>query len=54
MDYLPEGVADGLSQVVIGGQDIGEALVDDPRLPLFSAKGTCAMARAVGRASPPG
>jgi len=48
MDDLPEGVAQGLSQVVIGGRGIGEALVDDPRLRLISATGSCAMGRAVG------
>jgi aldehyde dehydrogenase (NAD+) len=48
MDGLAAGVADGLSQVVIGGREIGEALADDPRIPLISATGSCAMGRAVG------
>ncbi|GAK33726.1 aldehyde dehydrogenase [Iodidimonas nitroreducens] len=38
---------DGLSQIVIGAADIGEALVDDPRVPLISATGSCAMGRKV-------
>jgi aldehyde dehydrogenase (NAD+) len=42
------GVPDGLSSVLIGGRDVGEALVDDPRVPLVSATGSTAMGRAVG------
>jgi len=36
-----------LSQVVIGAQPVGEALVDDPRVPLVSATGSTRMGRAV-------
>ena len=39
---------EGLSQVIIGERDIGEALVDDKRVPLISATGSTAMGRAVG------
>lgn len=39
---------DDLLQVVIGGKEAGEALVDDPRVPLISATGRCAMGRIVG------
>jgi aldehyde dehydrogenase (NAD+) len=39
---------DGLLQIVQGGRDIGEALVDDPRIALLSATGSTAMGRAVG------
>jgi aldehyde dehydrogenase (NAD+) len=39
---------DGLSGLLIGGRDAGEALVDDPRVPLVSATGSTAMGRAVG------
>jgi aldehyde dehydrogenase (NAD+) len=39
---------DHLSQVVIGGRDAGEALVDDPRVPVLSATGSTAMGRNVG------
>ncbi len=39
---------DGLLQVVQGGRDIGEVLVDDPRIALLSATGSTAMGRAVG------
>ncbi|MFD1333180.1 aldehyde dehydrogenase family protein [Methylopila musalis] len=39
---------DGLSAVLIGGRELGEALTDDPRLPLVSATGSTAMGREVG------
>ncbi len=38
----------GLSCVLIGGREVGEALADDPRLPLVSATGSTAMGRAIG------
>ncbi|AZW11090.1 aldehyde dehydrogenase family protein [Bordetella bronchiseptica] len=37
-----------LSQVLIGGREVGEALVDDPRIPIVSATGSTAMGRKVG------
>jgi aldehyde dehydrogenase (NAD+) len=39
---------DGLVQLVQGGRDVGEALVDDARIALVSATGSTAMGRAVG------
>ena len=39
---------EGLVQIVQGGRDVGEALVDDPRIALVSATGSTAMGRAVG------
>jgi aldehyde dehydrogenase (NAD+) len=39
---------DGLSSVLIGGRDIGERLVDDPRVAVVSATGSTAMGRALG------
>jgi aldehyde dehydrogenase (NAD+) len=39
---------DGLVQVVHGEREIGEALVDDPRIALVSATGSTAMGRRVG------
>ena len=39
---------DHLSTVLIGGRDVGEALVEHPRVPLVSATGSTAMGRAVG------
>ncbi|MBV2183549.1 MAG: aldehyde dehydrogenase family protein [Rhizobium sp.] len=47
-------VADGgkapanLSTLLIGGRDIGEILVDHPKVPLISATGSTVMGRAVG------
>ncbi len=38
----------GLSEVLIGGRDVGEALVDDARVAVVSATGSTAMGRAVG------
>ena len=38
----------GLSGVLIGGRDIGEALVDDRRVAVVSATGSTAMGRAIG------
>jgi aldehyde dehydrogenase (NAD+) len=42
------GIPDGLVQLVQGERDIGQALVDDPRIALVSATGSTAMGRAVG------
>jgi len=41
-------VTKGLSQLLIGGRDLGELLVADRRMKLISATGSCAMGRAVG------
>ena len=43
-DAAPEG----LSALLIGGADVGEALVKDTRVPLISATGSTRMGRAVG------
>ncbi len=45
------GVPEGLVQVAQGGREVGEALVDDPRIALVSATGSTAMGRAVGERS---
>ncbi|MDP3522773.1 MAG: aldehyde dehydrogenase family protein, partial [Hydrogenophaga sp.] len=42
------GAPDGLLALVIGQRDIGEVLVDDPRVAVLSATGSTAMGRAVG------
>jgi aldehyde dehydrogenase (NAD+) len=39
---------EGLAQIVQGGRDVGEQLVDDPRIALVSATGSTAMGRTVG------
>jgi aldehyde dehydrogenase (NAD+) len=41
-------VPDGLSQVLIGGPEVGAALVEDPRVALVSATGSTRMGRIVG------
>lgn len=41
-------VPEGLHEVLIGGRDIGEILVDDHRVPIVSATGSTAMGRQVG------
>lgn len=38
---------EGLMAVAIGGRDIGNRMVEDPRLPLISATGSCRMGREV-------
>ncbi|MDA2810626.1 aldehyde dehydrogenase family protein [Nocardiopsis sp. RSe5-2] len=42
------GAPEGLHRVVLGGREVGEHLVDDPRVALVSATGSVAMGRAVG------
>ena len=42
-------VPDGLSQIIIGRADVGEAMVDDMRVSLISATGSTRMGRAVGQ-----
>jgi aldehyde dehydrogenase (NAD+) len=48
--YVAEGGAApaGLSQLLIGGRDVGEVLVDHPKVALVSATGSTAMGRIVG------
>jgi len=41
------GAPEGLSEVLIGGRDAGEILIDDPRVALVSATGSTRMGRAV-------
>lgn len=41
---------EGLSQLLIGGREIGEALSADPRVPLISATGSTRMGKAVAQA----
>ena len=42
------GVPEGLSAVILGAREEGEALVDDPLVPLLSATGSTAMGKQVG------
>ncbi|MDM0072571.1 aldehyde dehydrogenase family protein [Variovorax sp. J31P207] len=39
---------EGLLELLVGQRDIGEVLVDDPRVPVLSATGSTAMGRQVG------
>ena len=41
------GAPEHLSQVVLGAREVGEALVDDPRVPLVSATGSTRMGKEV-------
>ncbi len=47
-DSFGTDVPQNLSQILIGERDIGEIMVDDSRVPLISATGSCAMGRIVG------
>ncbi len=40
-------VPEGLSTLIIGGRDVGETLVEHPRVPLVSATGSTTMGRAI-------
>jgi aldehyde dehydrogenase (NAD+) len=42
------GAPENLVTLLIGGRDVGEILVDDPRVPLVSATGSTGMGRIVG------
>src|SRR5213079_1055384 len=42
------GAPAAISALVLGGAEVGEALVDDPRVALLSATGSTRMGRAVG------
>ncbi|MBA4608518.1 aldehyde dehydrogenase family protein [Aeromicrobium sp. Marseille-Q0843] len=41
------GAPEGLLQIVVGAREVGEALVDDPRVPLVSATGSTRMGKQV-------
>jgi aldehyde dehydrogenase (NAD+) len=41
------GVPDGLCALLVGGRELGELLVDSPKVPVLSATGSTAMGRAV-------
>jgi aldehyde dehydrogenase (NAD+) len=42
------GIPDGLHEILIGGRELGLALVEDHRVPVVSATGSTAMGRQVG------
>ncbi|MEZ5670317.1 MAG: aldehyde dehydrogenase family protein [Alphaproteobacteria bacterium] len=43
-----DGAPSGLSQLAIGGREVGQQLAGDARLPLVSATGSCRMGRELG------
>lgn len=43
-----EGAPDGIHQLLLGGRDVGNALVEHPRVALLSATGSTRMGREVG------
>ena len=43
-------VPEGVSNIVIGGRDVGEWIANDPRIPLVSATGSTRMGKSVGAA----
>jgi aldehyde dehydrogenase (NAD+) len=45
---LPKELQPGLSQVALGGAELGEALADDRRVPLLSATGSTRMGAVIG------
>ena len=46
--FREAGLPEGLLQVVVGGADVGEALVTDPNIPVVSFTGSTAVGRRVG------
>jgi benzaldehyde dehydrogenase (NAD) len=46
--FREAGLPDGLLQIVVGGADVGEALVTDPRVSMVSFTGSTAAGRRVG------
>ena len=47
--FKEAGLPEGLLQVVVGGADVGEALVTDPNIPVVSFTGSTAVGRRVGQ-----
>jgi benzaldehyde dehydrogenase (NAD) len=47
--FREAGLPEGLLQVVVGGADVGEALVTDPNIPVVSFTGSTAVGRRVGQ-----
>ncbi|MEA2632872.1 MAG: benzaldehyde dehydrogenase [Chloroflexota bacterium] len=47
--FREAGLPEGLLKVVVGGADVGEALVTDPNIPVVSFTGSTAVGRRVGQ-----
>ncbi len=48
VERFGDDAPEGLSQVLVGEREIGEVMVNDKRVPVISATGSCAMGRIVG------
>jgi len=48
--FKKNNVPEGVSNIIIGGREVGEWLSNDPRIPLVSATGSTRMGKAVGAA----
>ena len=47
--FKEAGLPEGLLQIVVGGADVGEAIVTDPNIPVVSFTGSTAVGRRVGQ-----
>ncbi len=48
--FKKNNVPEGVSNIIIGGRNVGEWMSNDPRMPLVSATGSTRMGKAVGKA----
>ena len=48
--FKKNDVPEGVSNIIIGGRNVGEWMSNDPRMPLVSATGSTRMGKAVGKA----
>ncbi len=48
--FKKNNVPEGVSNIIVGGREVGEWMSNDIRIPLVSATGSTAMGRAVGKA----
>jgi aldehyde dehydrogenase (NAD+) len=48
--FKKNNVPEGVSNIIVGGREVGEWMSNDPRMPLVSATGSTRMGKAVGKA----
>jgi aldehyde dehydrogenase (NAD+) len=48
--FKKNNVPEGVSNIIVGGRNVGEWMSNDPRMPLVSATGSTRMGKAVGKA----
>jgi aldehyde dehydrogenase (NAD+) len=48
--FKKNNVPEGVSNIIVGGRQVGEWMSNDPRIPLVSATGSTRMGKAVGKA----